>query len=246
MLSKKTCNQCLIEKELANFGKKTENKKDGFDNKCKICKKEYYQKNKDKFKEVNKQYYEKNKEDVKQLVSSYRKNNKVKIEEYQIKNKKNRQVYSKQHYEKNKDHIREYHTKWNNENKEWYREWEKNQRINNPHFKIKKALRCRIWFALNSQNANKQNKTKELLGCSIEEYKQHLESQFKPEMNWKNYGTVWEIDHIISISSFDLTNIEEQLKCFNFTNTQPLFKTTAIAESFGYINEIGNREKFNK
>jgi hypothetical protein len=27
---------------------------------------------------------------------------------------------------------------------------------------------------------------------------------------------------------------------------QPLFKTTEIAESFGYMDEIGNRNKLNK
>ena len=43
--------------------------------------------------------------------------------------------------------------------------------------------------------------------------------------------------------TFDLTIEEEQYKCFNYTNTQPLFKTTEIAESFGYIGYIGNRDK---
>jgi hypothetical protein len=37
-----------------------------------------------------------------------------------------------------------------------------------------------------------------------------------------------------------------QKKCFNYNNLQPLFKTTQIAESFGYINNIGNRNKNNK
>lgn len=50
----------------------------------------------------------------------------------------------------------------------------------------------------------------------------------------------------IFIGSLYLLNKEEQKQCFNFTNFQPLFKTTEIAKSFGYINEIGNREKSNK
>ena len=65
-------------------------------------------------------------------------------------------------------------------------------------------------------------------------------------MNWSNHGTIWEIDHIIPCDSFDLTKLEEQEKCFHFSNLQPLFKTTEIAESLGYKGYIGNREKSNK
>mgnify|MGYP003522388959 CR=1 FL=1 len=90
------------------------------------------------------------------------------------------------------------------------------------------------------------NKLKEYLGCSLIELKIYLEELFKPEMNWSNHGEIWEIDHIKPISSFDLNIIEEQRKCFYFSNLQPLFKTTEIAESFGYLNEIGNRDKGDK
>lgn len=34
---------------------------------------------------------------------------------------------------------------------------------------------------------------------------------------------MWHIDHIKPISKFDLTNIEEQKKCFNYKNLQPLW-----------------------
>jgi hypothetical protein len=56
-------------------------------------------------------------------------------------------------------------------------------------------------------------------------------------MNCENYGEVWEVDHIIPLSKEG---------SFNYKNTQPLFKTTKIAESFGYVGYIGNRNKSNK
>ena len=62
-------------------------------------------------------------------------------------------------------------------------------------------------------------------------------------MTWENHGIIWEIDHIKPCVSFDLSLEEEQKKCFHYINLQPLFKTTKIAESFGYINQIGNRNK---
>jgi hypothetical protein len=62
-------------------------------------------------------------------------------------------------------------------------------------------------------------------------------------MTWSNHGEIWEIDHIKPCSSFNLADIEQQKQCFHYSNTQPLFKTTEIAESLGYENEIGNRNK---
>lgn len=63
-------------------------------------------------------------------------------------------------------------------------------------------------------------------------------------MNWENHGVIWEIDHIKPCSSFDLTNNDHQKQCFHFSNHQPLFKTSDLAKSFGYIDEIGNRNKY--
>jgi hypothetical protein len=36
-------------------------------------------------------------------------------------------------------------------------------------------------------------------------------------MTWNNHGNIWEIDHIKSCSSFDLTDIEQQKQCFYYT-----------------------------
>jgi hypothetical protein len=68
----------------------------------------------------------------------------------------------------------------------------------------------------------KQSTTIELLGCSIEKLKQHLESKFKPGMSWSNYGK-WHIDHIKPCARFDLSKPNEQKKCFHYTNLQPLW-----------------------
>jgi hypothetical protein len=62
----------------------------------------------------------------------------------------------------------------------------------------------------------------DLIGCEPEELKKHLENLFVDGMTFENYGE-WEIDHCKPISSFDLTEIEEVKKCFNYKNLQPLW-----------------------
>lgn len=42
-------------------------------------------------------------------------------------------------------------------------------------------------------------------------------------MSWDNYGE-WEIDHIKPCCSFDLSLPENQLACFNYQNTRPLWR----------------------
>lgn len=50
----------------------------------------------------------------------------------------------------------------------------------------------------------------------------HIENQFQEGMNWKNYGTVWEIDHIRPLKT--ATTIEEVYKLFQLSNLRPLFR----------------------
>jgi hypothetical protein len=74
------------------------------------------------------------------------------------------------------------------------------------------------------QKTTKCKKTLELLGCSLEEARNYIQSKFKEGMTWENYGLYgWHIDHIIPCASFDLKDPEQQKKCFNYTNLQPLW-----------------------
>lgn len=121
------------------------------------------------------------------------------------------------------------------------------KRKTDPQWKLKQILRGRLLDALkrhtNGGKVNKKHSSIDLLGCSIDKFKLYIENQFLKGMTWENHGIIWEIDHIKPCSSFDLTDLKQQQECFHFLNQQPLFKTTQIAESFGYNNHIGNRNK---
>lgn len=88
-----------------------------------------------------------------------------------------------------------------------------------PHNKIINSMRTRIHLFLRGR---KDKHSLELLGCTVQEWKSHLEAQFKPGMTWDNYGKYWEIDHIFPLSKAFKISIEEFYKALHYTNTQPL------------------------
>ena len=95
------------------------------------------------------------------------------------------------------------------------------------NYKLKKVLRTRMNMALGHNWT--AARTAELLGASIPEVWNHLEKQFQPGMTRKNHG-LWHVDHIIPCSRFDLSDPEQQKKCFHYTNLQPLWAFDNISK----------------
>lgn len=94
---------------------------------------------------------------------------------------------------------------------------------NDDNFRLRKVLRTRLYKAVTLEY--KSGSAIDMLGCSIDELKEHLEEQFEKGMSWDNYGVCgWEIDHIKPCASFDLTDPEQQAECFHYTNLQPLWE----------------------
>ena len=213
----KTCVKCNIEKTLNHFVK-NKRQKDGYHYICKECYKIYKEQNKEKIQSKHREWLDNNKS----YISNYN------------------QKYNKDNKEKKNQLIKQ----WFDNNPDYHKEWKRKKHDTDIYYRIRANLRSRFYNAVIKHF--KIQSVIDLLGCSVDECKQHLESQFKPEMNWNNHGIVWEIDHIKPCSSFDLTDIEQQKQCFHYSNLQLLFKTSGIAESLGYIDEIGNRNKSNK
>lgn len=138
---------------------------------------------------------------------------------YQEKRKYQAKDYYQNYRDNNKDYMKKYIIKYYQDNKEKFRKWDIDRYKNNIQHKIKKLISIPIIRRLKS---NKSKSSIKYLGCSISKYKFYLESLFTPEMNWQNHGSYWEIDHIIPLNYFDLTNEMDQFEAFNWLNTQPL------------------------
>ena len=89
-------------------------------------------------------------------------------------------------------------------------------------YRIMENLRARLGSAIRFSGGQKYASTRELIGCTVDELRAHLEKQFLPGMSWSNRKE-WHIDHIRPCASFDLTDPEQQKICFNWKNLQPLW-----------------------
>ena len=78
-----------------------------------------------------------------------------------------------------------------------------------------------------------------------------IEFRFDNNMNWDNYGDLWQIDHILPITKFDFNNKNDISICFHWTNLQPLYKCenkskTNKLELHYYYNNIVNVHRFSQ
>ena len=86
---------------------------------------------------------------------------------------------------------------------------------------IDRRLRARLRSLL-IQPQNDSARLWELVGCSREQLRVHLERQFCGHMSWENRHR-WHIDHIRPCASFDLTDPDQVRQCFHFSNLRPIW-----------------------
>jgi hypothetical protein len=97
-------------------------------------------------------------------------------------------------------------------------------RLKQPQFKIKHNISNLIRNTFKSAcrgEYKKSKRTEEILGCTLEEFINHLQSQFTKGMTLENHGE-WEMDHIIPISSAKTE--DGIIKLNHHSNYQPLWK----------------------
>ena len=201
----KICKKCLENKNLSDYST-DRNSKDKLKNTCKKCcsikNAEWCKNNKEKRTEYHKSYKVQNEEHLKNYNLKHNKDFKYK-------------------------HGISRHTLWDRENKSRRKELLQSRLKNDPVFALKYKLRSSLNAIFRYKGYTKKHKSHDILGCSYEEFKQHLESKFEPWMSWENRGLYngelnhgWDIDHVIPLS---IAKTEEELiKLNHYTNLQPL------------------------
>lgn len=194
----RVCTKCDKAKDLSSFGGNL-GRRDGTQETCKDCKSLA-----DKF---------------------YRANNPGKIKQYLESNKERIKARSKQYGIKNADSLREKRAEKFQLNKDKWNEYQRNRIKNDPTYKIKTSVRKAILKAIKGHDKSKS--TQDILGCTYQELRQHIESQFEPWMTWDNKGLYngdfnygWDIDHIVPLAT--AKSPEDILYLNHYTNLRPL------------------------
>jgi hypothetical protein len=232
--SLKKCSKCGEEKSLVEFPK-NKHASDGCYSYCKVCVKKIDKIRSKKYRIKN---FEKNKLKNKRFYLNYPNYNK----EYYIEHKEKIKQTVKSYVENNKEHVCHYQKEYRRTHPQIIN-LERNRHNDNIkystsiQFKLTKISRNRVNAAI--KNNQRGGHTLELLGCSIDFLKEHLELQFQPDMTWDNWGTgkngkgmqEWHIDHFYPCSSFDLSKESEQYICFNWGNLRPLWAKENLEKS---------------
>ena len=113
----------------------------------------------------------------------------------------------------------------------------KKRRQNDTEYRLRQNVSTAISIALKRSDGSKQGESIEkYLPYTIEQLKEHLESQFEPWMTWNNHGK-WHLDHITPQSKLPYASMDEPnfQKCWALENLQPLEAKENMS--------LGNREK---
>ena len=131
----------------------------------------------------------------------------------------------------------EYRAKENARSRQWkidnrdkhlsYRRgYEKEKYHNDPNYKLTHWYKNTINRAIDGKISGKLK----FLGCSIDEFRVHIESQFEEGMSWDNHSiNGWHIDHILPLSA--AKGDVGKIKALNhYTNLRPMWSTENISK----------------
>lgn len=159
-------------------------------------------------------------------LKNWNKNNATRVKKYRKTYENNVRLHPEKYREKNKELRKKQKHEWHKKHKDEQNRLSAIRIRNRKTIDINYRISCNLRSRLNSAitRNHKQGSAVKDLGCTIEEFKQYIESKFQQGMTWENYGPyTWHIDHIVPLSWFDLSDRNQLLLACNYTNLQPLW-----------------------
>lgn len=152
-----------------------------------------------------------------------------------------RKKYYYLNIEKERERKRKYHRDHSEKTIKSAIKRKRKRLLTDPLFKFSHQLRAVITTSLKRAGARKKSRTEQLLGCTIAEFRAHLERQFVEDMSWEN-RSLWHIDHIIPMASAVTQEDAERLQ--HYTNLRPVWAKINLQE--GDKGYRGTRAKAKK
>jgi len=208
----KKCTRCNEDKGLDDFYRL---KNDKFSSRCKMCVAEAAK--------ISSSKPEAKKKLKKRCAKWYRENK----DRVKAKYEKNKDVISERNKKRRRENPEEYKRrgkiKFQNRDKEKMNERIRKKYNNDPLVRLSRVVRRGISRVADAVKQQKELRSLEYLGCSLEEFKTHIESLWLDGMTWENHGIDgWHIDHKIPLDYF-VKNEDDPWKANHYTNLQPLW-----------------------
>ena len=229
----KKCTKCGRELLLDQFHKYSYKRKDGgsgYKSRCKDCLSaegvEWRKNNPEKARILSSKWGKNNPEKRRASNTRWRENNPEK-------KRASDAMWCRNNAEKNRERAAKWRQnnperakanvlRWHEANKEYRAICERKRKDNDLAYRMTHNIRNAMRMAL--KRNDKAGHTIDLLGCSIEYFRDYLEALFQPGMTWNNWSRAgWHIDHIIPLSYFDMADPEQQKRAWHYTNLQPLW-----------------------
>lgn len=133
--------------------------------------------------------------------------------------------------------MKDYARRTVEERRAWFRKYSKRRRQEDIQYRLRCSVSHRMREAMRRHARGgdvRTSTTMQLLGCTVAQLKNHLESQFLPGMSWGNWGQgagKWHIDHVFPLSAADLTQEEQLRAACHYTNLRPLWESENLSKS---------------
>ena len=106
-------------------------------------------------------------------------------------------------------------------------------------FKLVCKIGCRTYHAFKSQSVRKnKKKTFPLLGCYHTLFKKRIDFQLYGNIFIEINGSIWEVDHCLPKSCFNLIEENEMRKCFNWVNLRPMYSSETKSKKAKVIHHL--------
>lgn len=186
----------------------------------------WYYENRERALIAQRKWVDKNSDQVKATRAKWRANNRERINangrKWRADNPERSRAISARYRAANKESRADSARRYNADHRKERAEYHARRKSEDPQYKIKDVLRKRVAEAIKINS--KAGSAVRDLGCSIAEFKAHIENQFLPGMTWENWGIHgWHLDHIVPLASYDLTSRMQFLEACNWKNYQPLW-----------------------
>ena len=110
----------------------------------------------------------------------------------------------------------------------------RNSKVNDSKDKFRKQFSKVLHKAIIDENLC----CLKVMGCDPQFLKQWFEFQFDEKMNWNNYGSYFQIDHVKPISLFNIEDENDKRLINHWSNLRPLEKHENISKGNKYNDQI--------